>query len=106
MLYTLKNNENLIYSYMEWNVVDYLGNTSNEGRYLFIRDLWVHPDYKGGDLINEFIVKLDNDKMTKYVRWIYWEREIETDGKTYQRKSKLFKRETCLRRILKLMQEV
>lgn len=105
MLFNLKEIDGLIYSYMEWNVVDALGKTADDGKYLFIRDLWIHEDYKDRESIAQFIFMLDNDNRTKYVKGIYWERETKTEDGTFQRKSKLFKRTTCLRRVIKLLQE-
>lgn len=99
MLYTLKNSEGYIYAYMEFDIVDNNGKWKNEGNHLYIRDLFVHNNYDGEEVIKEFILKLDNDIRTKYVEKIYWEREVNGQ----MRVSKAFPREICLRRIKSLI---
>lgn len=92
MILTLKNNEGLIYSYFEWDIVRQNGQRDANGEYMYVRDIWVHDKYDGGEAIRQFIALLDADGRNLNVKWIYWLRDDV-------RLSKAFNRNTCLRRI-------
>jgi hypothetical protein len=95
MLITRTNKEGYIYAYFEWDIVNQHGQTTDNGHFMYVRDLWVHPNYDGRLAILDFIKELDNDARNRDVLWIYWER-----NKNGKRISKSFRRITALRRIL------
>ena len=45
MVLVHKNKDGYIYAILEWDVVDINGKTQNNGKYAYIRDLWIHKDY-------------------------------------------------------------
>jgi protein tyrosine phosphatase len=98
MLISHKTYSDYINAYIEFDVVNHLGIQTNNGEYLFIRDIWIHHTLNGQEEIAKFILKLDEHEHTKSVKYIYWERQ-KRDNKL----SRLFNRETCLKRMLKIL---
>lgn len=78
-----------IYAYCEWWVTD--GNNRFGGEYLYIRDLWIHPDYENNKEILKIIDKINQHEFSKPCKWVYWNRG--------DRVSKVFKKSTAIRRI-------
>jgi hypothetical protein len=98
MLLTLKTDKGYIYAYIEFDVVNQFGIQVENGDTLYIRDLWIHKEYKGKIQIAKFIKMLDKLEETEKVEGIYWARRKDKFGKKAFRKSKLFTRKICLRR--------
>jgi len=94
MLITRKNEQGFIYAYFEWSIVDHKGTPSDLGNFMYVKDIWVHPNYNGHSVIDDFIKELDEDKRNKNILWIYW-----TRIKRNEKVSKSFRRATALRRI-------
>lgn len=94
MLLTRKNSEGFIYAFFEWDIVDQEGRTQNNGNFMYVRDIEVHPSYDGKLVISDFIKELEEDPRNKDVLWIYWKRE-KRNGKF----SRPFRRATALRRL-------
>src|SRR3990167_2617490 len=69
------------------------GKKKNDSEYLYINDLWIHPQYRKGKIINLFIRLLEKDHRTKNVKYIYWSRE-KYDG----RLSKLLTRNRAVKK--------
>ena len=93
MLIKLFNSDGLIYSYFEWDVVDEQGKSDNNGKYMHVRDIWVHNSFYGDKILLKFIYMLNKEKINKSVRYIYWTIRNST------RISRTYKRETALRRL-------
>lgn len=92
-----KNEDDLIYSYFEFDIVDKNGKQINDGEYMYVRDIWVHTTYNGKKEISKFIKEAEESPLTKKVKYIYWLRTKWVLGKKIsQRLSKTFKRNVCL----------
>ena len=99
MILTHKNDDGYIYSYFEFDVVDKDGKWKDKGEYMYVRDIWIHPDYRGLTEINKYIAEAEELKETKNVQNIYWIRtKWDEDGNVIsQNISELFNREKCLK---------
>jgi len=93
MITVLKNDDDYVYAYIGWETVNDLGQNTEQGRFLFIYDLWVHPHHRGMNIVNKFIYLLNQDPRTQSAEWVYWERE-----KKYQLKQRFFNKERVLRK--------
>src|SRR3990167_7928307 len=93
MIFSLKNEQGFIYAYIGWETVDKEGKNKNDSEYLYINDLWIHPQYRKGKIINLFIRLLEKDHRTKNVKYIYLSRE-KYDG----RLSKLLTRNRAVKK--------
>ena len=108
MVLTLETENQLVYSYLEWDVVNSKGQRMPFDNYLYIRNFWVSPQCRNSTekIIKLFIKMLEKDETTVNVKGIYWQRTMKkSTDKSFQRVSKTFSRETCLRRINKFFKE-
>lgn len=87
MILTLKNEEEYIYAYAEIRFVDKDGKSSNTGKYVYVRDLWIHPKNRGSRTLNHLIREIDK-ACSDNVIYVYW-----LNSKQGKRISRLFLRE-------------
>lgn len=91
MILTLKNEEDYIYAFIEWHVVNIDGKYDNNGEYIFIREVWIHKDHRNKGVLHQLILGLENSEVNKTVKYGYWVRHD-------RRMSKLYTRDHILRR--------
>jgi len=72
MVTCLKNDEDFIYAYIEWQILDEDAQFKNGGEYCFIQDLWVHPAWRKGQCIPALIPLINEHKFMVNVKYIYW----------------------------------
>ena len=72
MIVTLENNDGYIYAYAEFEVVD--GNTviCDEGKYVYVQNIWIHEDYRGNGVLKDLMV--DIFIKSKNAEFVYWNR--------------------------------
>lgn len=88
---TILSDENeKIYAYCEWWVTN--GRNEFGGEYLYVRELWIHPEYRNTGAIKELIKKINNNQFSKSCHSVLWERGDKVCGP--------FKKEKLLRRSL------
>jgi len=98
MLLVHKKDDGYIYSFFEFNIVDSKGNTKNQGEYMYVRDIWVHPNHDGKKEISRFITESEENEQTISVKHIYWLRTKWVNGKVISKRlSRPFTRKTCLK---------
>jgi len=73
MLETIKDNDGKVVAYCEWNLVDKKGHTDSQGKYVFVRDMWIHETIKGVKSIRDFIDMIG--LRAPSAAWVYWERK-------------------------------
>ncbi len=93
-----KNLDGYIKAYFEWDVVNEKGKQDYQGEYMYVRDIWVHPEVDGEVAIAKFIGELEHHKKNVTVKHIYWKRH--KTGK--MRVSRSFSRQLCVRKFIKL----
>jgi len=81
----IKNDNGYVLGYVEWRQVGPSGFDVFKGEYIYLCNLWIHPDHRGKGLLQELIAKI---LMTApEAKYAYFERE-----KYNNRMSKLYKR--------------
>lgn len=55
MITKIQDEQGKIVGYCEWRQVAKSGIDKFQGEYIWINDLWVHPDYRNKGLINQMI---------------------------------------------------
>ena len=98
MIVYIQNNLEYITSYIDFTIVNKDGITTENGEYIYVRDLWVHPTLNAREVISFYIDKLHNHPASKNTKYVYWVREL--DGRNH--KSRLFKREICAKKYTKV----
>ena len=68
-----RNKDGLIYSYIEFNLVNRKGYKDPDGRYIFIDDLYIHNDFLNNGSIRHYI-KIITDKFPQ-VEYGYFVRD-------------------------------
>lgn len=72
MITTFKNEEGFVYAYIEWSVVDHQTRLDDKGEFLYIRDLWIHPRYRGNGVLGSFMKVIFYDPKTQRTQFVYW----------------------------------
>jgi len=73
MISTLKHYDGLIYGFIEWQILDPSGFPKNNGEYIFVRTIWVHPKYRKKRAYQELINKIDKHEYSQNSHFVYWE---------------------------------
>lgn len=95
MISTVKDDNDRVVAYLEWRQVGQSGIDKFRGEYLWINDLWIHPDYNSRwdvyrDLMNQTLFKAMDTK------WMYFRRQ-----KYGGRVSRLYSRERLMELLCK-----
>ena len=93
MIAILKEND-LVYAYCEYNVVNKSGQFDNQGLFLYIAELWISPEYRGFKSLKLMISEIENDPKTKCTRYVYYNRD------KYEKLSKPILKEKFLKKEL------
>jgi len=72
MLNVLKNEDDYIVAYIEWNRVNQLGQVVKDGLFIHIRHLWIHDHYKGTKAMGKLIYLIDDDITSFGAQYLYW----------------------------------
>lgn len=75
MITTRSNEQGFIYAYIEWEVVDEETKMVKDGKYFYIEDMWIHPEYRNKGIIQDIIKELFFDKRTQSVEYYFYRRE-------------------------------
>ena len=75
MISCLRNDNGFIYAYIEWYILDQFGQFQSMGNFMYINDVWVHPDYRNNKCIERIIPQLHNHNFSSNVRVVYWARD-------------------------------
>ena len=87
MVTTIDNKDGYIAGFCEWYVLNEHGQFQENGDYIYIHEMWVHPDKRKNKALKHLIQKIDKDPLGYKARWVYWHRE------KYHRLTKPFPRE-------------
>jgi len=80
MLETVKDDNNKICAYCEYSVTNRYWHFDDNGDYVLVHDIWVHPDKRGKGLIRYFIETIGN----KHSQAKYMVRMRGEKGKPWQ----------------------
>ena len=81
MIETLKNEDGYIYGYITAQLVNDSGIPDEEGNFVYIWDIFVHPEYRQSQTINQLITLIDKRCGSK-ARYVYWNSEKHNDRQT------------------------
>lgn len=109
MINTIKNDEGYVKGYIEWSVVDKDGKCQRDGKYIYINNLWIHPDHRFSGLTGILSQQIYEHDYSKQAKYIYWQIVRDVDGvkiideeeRSFQSKrmSKLFDKEYILKKV-------
>ena len=103
MLETIKDDQDKIVAYIEWNLVNNKGKTDDQGTYVFVRDLWCWKPLRGKlKFIRHFISEISRKVPT--VRYAYWEREKYSGRMRIFNKERLVKDHEIVRENMLILQ--
>ena len=88
MVCTLKDRFDYIYGFIEFQIVDYQGQFKDNGAYIYIQDLWIHPTAQGGSALKKLIKLVNDHPFSKDALFVYWDNLKNNERKTpsYPRK--------------------
>lgn len=72
MITTLKTNENFIAAYIEWLIVNKNGQLENNGEYIYIKNCWIHEDYRHDDILYRLSKMIYEHPYAKNSKKVYW----------------------------------
>ena len=93
MIAILKEND-LVYTYCEYNVVNKFGQFDNQGLFLYIAELWISPKHRGLKSLKSIILEINSDPKTGCTRYVYYNRD------KYKKLSKSILKEKFLKKEL------
>lgn len=73
MIIDLKNNDGYVYAWCVYQIVDENGKTKNDGKFIYIEDIWIHPEHRNESL-NDLIVRIATDPQIFNCEWFYYEK--------------------------------
>lgn len=77
MICTVKDNDSKVIAYMEWQRVGPSGYPVEDGDYVWLTSLWVHPKESGRKMIK--LLATDILEQTPGAKWAYFTREKHGD---------------------------
>ena len=72
MISILKNPEGYVYAYCEWRLVNELGMGVGLKEYMFVKEIWIHEDFRGKETLGKLIYEMDINPIGKRAKWVYW----------------------------------
>ena len=75
MLNVLRNDEDYIVAYAEWNRVNQLGQVVRDGIFIHIRHIWIHKNHRENRTMGKLIYLIDNDLASFGAEYLYWFRQ-------------------------------
>jgi len=72
MITVLKNRKEYVYGLIEWYLVDVKGQLDDVGKYMYINELWIHPDKRRKTTLKHLIQKLNFDPNSYTAKFVYW----------------------------------
>jgi len=72
MISFLDNPEGYIYAYIEWYTTDQEGHNQENGEFIYIEEIWIHPDKRKTTALNHLVYKVDKHPFTYKSKWVYW----------------------------------
>jgi len=94
MIVNLKNFDNFIFAYLEWQIVNARGQFEDSGEYCYIQNYWINEKWRSEYriILAELSQQIADHKFSKNLKWIYWRRYKYND-----RLSKLYSKDRFLK---------
>jgi hypothetical protein len=91
MIHALHTKESFIYAYVVFDTVDKNGKWMDNGDYIYISDMWIHPDFRQKETLAELYTHIYTHPQTGKAKKVYWERSKFEKPRGPYDKTKLFK---------------
>lgn len=75
MICVLKNLDDLVYAYIEFQICDKDGFVCNDGEFTYISDIWIHPSHERTDCVAMLAREVNQHPFTLQTKYVYWNRE-------------------------------
>lgn len=98
MLCKKTDSEGKIIAYCEWKLVGQSGYEMENGKYVWVNDIWIHESIRNRHIVNEIIDEIMT--MVPQAEYCYFQR------KAYNEKVRIFTRSQMERRRMKYYQKV
>ena len=72
MLAVKRNEDDLIYAYVDYKICNQDGTYNDDGEYCFVWSIWAHPKYRRKEIMKEWLEQ-EHKKFPK-VKWLYFKR--------------------------------
>lgn len=89
MIETRRDKQDKIYAYCEWNLVNEEGHFKKDGEYVYVNDLYIHPDYRRNGILRDFINTIAEKSGAKYC---YFTRKKYNERLSIYRKFNIYTR--------------
>jgi hypothetical protein len=110
MASTIKNTEGCVVAYIEWQILDAAGFQVNNSDYIYIKNMWIHPDWRDSRAFRNVIDKIYKHPYSQNAGFVYWEIFRDSDGVkmteendrefSTRRMSKIFNKKYIVNKIL------
>ena len=80
MIETLRDKENRVVSYIEWEVVDEEGQYKNGGEYIYIQNFWTHDLFRYKGFTGKIITKIYHHPLSQKSNYVYWQVTRDMNG--------------------------
>lgn len=68
-----KNENGYVIGYIEFEVVDSDGQFENNGKYIYVQNIWIHPKQRKGKILRELSRMIYEHPYTRNSTHVYWE---------------------------------
>ena len=67
-----QDNIGFIVGFLEFEIVNDLGQFKNYGEYIYIQNAWIHETLRNSLVLRKLITKVDYHKFCFNAFWVYW----------------------------------
>lgn len=58
MVEVIKDKDDKVIAFCEWNLLDRNGHFDDKGKYVWVQDLWIHDKHRGNGMLRDIINKI------------------------------------------------
>ena len=73
MTSVIKNEAGFVVAYCEWEIVNADGQFENNGKYIYIQNIWIHDKHRKTSLLRDLAEQIYNHRYTRNSKYVYWE---------------------------------
>jgi len=81
MISVLKNDDGYVTGYIEWEIVNKDGQFENNGKYIYIQNVWIHPQERKTEALRDLAVLINKHPYSQKATHVYWELYKDKDNK-------------------------
>ena len=81
MIGTVKNRNECIIGYIEWNLLTRYGQFGQDADHIYVSDIWIHDRFRETGVFRELIRIIDSHPFSKDAKKVYWDFARDLNGK-------------------------